>query len=74
MMVKGQYYYDSRTPRYAVLFAAPLLFAYELLAWLLSKPFVSSVIIGARTEALAYATAPTSCSRRRSCTWPGTGA
>jgi hypothetical protein len=47
MMVKGQYYYDSRAPRYAVLFAAPLLFAYELLAWLLSNPVTPGVRNGA---------------------------
>jgi hypothetical protein len=36
IMVRSQYYLDSRSPRYAVLFAAPLLIAYEGSAWLLS--------------------------------------
>jgi membrane protease YdiL (CAAX protease family) len=34
--MQSTYYTDSRAPRYAVLFAAPLLVAYEVAAWLMS--------------------------------------
>jgi membrane protease YdiL (CAAX protease family) len=46
-MVKSQYYFDSRSPRYAILFAAPLLLAYETLAWLLNSPESAGVRNGA---------------------------
>lgn len=46
-MVKSQYYADSRSPRYAVLFAAPLLVGYEVSAWLLSSPSAPGVRNGA---------------------------
>ncbi len=46
-MVKGQYYTDSRAPRYSILFALPLLLAYETLAWGLTDPAAPSVRNGA---------------------------
>ena len=46
-MATSQYYLDSRSPRYAVLFAAPLLLAYEVSAWLLSTPADPGVRNGA---------------------------
>ena len=46
-MVKSPYYRDSRSTRYAVLFAAPLLVAYEMSAWLLSSPTAPGVRNGA---------------------------
>jgi Type II CAAX prenyl endopeptidase Rce1-like len=46
-MATSQYYVDSRSPRYAVLFAAPLLLAYEVAAWLLSSPGAPGVRNGA---------------------------
>jgi hypothetical protein len=46
-MAANRYYLDSRSPRYAVLFAAPLLLAYELSAWLLSSGTGSGVRNGA---------------------------
>lgn len=45
--MSSTYYYDSRSPRYAILFAAPLLLAYETLAWLLSTPSTPAVRNGA---------------------------
>ncbi|HEY4321025.1 MAG TPA: CPBP family intramembrane glutamic endopeptidase [Gemmatimonadales bacterium] len=41
------YFTDTRQPRYSVLFAAPLLAAYELTAWLLSDPTHGGVRNGA---------------------------
>ncbi len=46
-MPAKQYYIDSRSPRYAILFAAPLLVAYETLAWVLSRPNTAGVRNGA---------------------------
>ncbi|MES1259491.1 MAG: hypothetical protein ABUL71_02765, partial [Gemmatimonadota bacterium] len=46
-MARNQYLIDSRSPRYAILFAAPLLIAYELMAWVLSRPNVPGVRNGA---------------------------
>lgn len=46
-MPSSPYYRDSRSPRYAVLFAAPLLLAYEVSAWLLSDPSTPGVRNGA---------------------------
>ena len=46
-MPRSQYMADSRSPRYAILFAAPLLLAYETLAWLLNAPGVPGVRNGA---------------------------
>ena len=46
-MATNQYLADSRAPRYAILFAAPLLLAYESLAWALSRPDTSSIRNGA---------------------------
>jgi hypothetical protein len=46
-MATSQYFVDSRSPRYAVLFAAPLLAAYEALAWVLSRPGGAGVRNGA---------------------------
>jgi hypothetical protein len=46
-MARSQYYLDSRSPRYAVLFAAPLLIAYEGSAWLLSNGTGAGVRNGA---------------------------
>jgi membrane protease YdiL (CAAX protease family) len=46
-MATSQYYLDSRSPRYAILFAAPLLLAYETSAWLLSSPSGEGVRNGA---------------------------
>jgi membrane protease YdiL (CAAX protease family) len=46
-MATSRYYLDSRSPRYAVLFAAPLLVAYEVSAWLLSSPAAPGVRNGA---------------------------
>ena len=41
------YFRDSRAPRYSVLFAVPLLLAYETLAWLLADPAGRGVRNGA---------------------------
>jgi hypothetical protein len=46
-MLRSQYYAESRSPRYAILFAAPLLVAYEVLAWLLSGSGAGGVRNGA---------------------------
>jgi hypothetical protein len=46
-MASSQYLVDSRSPRYAILFAAPLLIAYEAMAWALSRPNVAGVRNGA---------------------------
>ncbi|HEY3934928.1 MAG TPA: CPBP family intramembrane glutamic endopeptidase [Gemmatimonadales bacterium] len=46
-MVQSRYYVDSRRARYSVLFAAPLLIAYEVLAWALSNPAAPGVRNGA---------------------------
>lgn len=46
-MLRSQYYAESRSPRYAILFAAPLWLAYETLAWLLSSPGTAGVRNGA---------------------------
>jgi membrane protease YdiL (CAAX protease family) len=46
-MATSPYYADSRSPRYAILFAAPLLLAYEISAWLLSSPGAPGVRNGA---------------------------
>jgi membrane protease YdiL (CAAX protease family) len=46
-MASSQYLVDSRSPRYAILFAAPLLVAYEALAWALSRPDTSGIRNGA---------------------------
>ncbi|MGH7593580.1 MAG: CPBP family intramembrane glutamic endopeptidase [Gemmatimonadales bacterium] len=46
-MPRSPYFTDSRSPRYAVLFAAPLLVAYETFAWLLSSPGTPGVRNGA---------------------------
>jgi len=46
-MARNQYLIDSRSPRYAILFAAPLLIAYETMAWALSRPNVAGVRNGA---------------------------
>jgi hypothetical protein len=46
-MPTSQYFSDSRSPRYAILFAAPLLAAYEALAWALSRPGTLGVRNGA---------------------------
>jgi Type II CAAX prenyl endopeptidase Rce1-like len=46
-MAANQYLVDSRSPRYAILFAAPLLLAYEALAWALSRPDTSGIRNGA---------------------------
>ena len=46
-MAANPYLTDSRSPRYAIIFAAPLLVAYELLAWLLSRPDTSGIRNGA---------------------------
>ena len=46
-MPKGRYYEDSRAPRYSILFALPLLLAYETLAWGLTDPSAPSVRNGA---------------------------
>jgi hypothetical protein len=35
-MAQSRYYLDSRSPRYSILFAFPLLVAYEVIAWALS--------------------------------------
>ncbi len=43
----SRYYTDSRAPRYSILFAAPLLVAYETLAWGLSRPSSPGVRNGA---------------------------
>ncbi|MGH7523999.1 MAG: CPBP family glutamic-type intramembrane protease [Gemmatimonadales bacterium] len=37
-MLRTQYLAESRSPRYAILFAVPLWIAYETMAWLLSTP------------------------------------
>jgi membrane protease YdiL (CAAX protease family) len=46
-MPRSQYFADSRAPRYAILFAAPLWLGYETLAWLLSSPGREGVRNGA---------------------------
>jgi membrane protease YdiL (CAAX protease family) len=46
-MLRSGYFEDSRSPRYAVLFAAPLWLAYETLAWLLSSPGAAGMRNGA---------------------------
>jgi hypothetical protein len=46
-MPAGTYLHDSRSPRYAILFAAPLLAAYETLAWLLNSSAAPGVRNGA---------------------------
>lgn len=46
-MTASGYFSDSRSPRYAVLFAAPLLIAYETAAWLLASPSGAGVRNGA---------------------------
>ena len=46
-MLRSQYFADSRSPRYAILFAAPLWLGYETLAWLLSSPGTEGVRNGA---------------------------
>ena len=46
-MATNQYLADSRSPRYAILFAAPLLLAYEAFAWILSRPDTPGVRNGA---------------------------
>jgi membrane protease YdiL (CAAX protease family) len=46
-MVRSQYFAESRSPRYAILFAAPLWLGYETLAWLLSSPGAAGVRNGA---------------------------
>lgn len=46
-MTRSQYYLDSRSPRYAILFATPLLLCYELSAWLLSDSHGAGVRNGA---------------------------
>lgn len=46
-MAANQYYIDSRSPRYAILFATPLLLCYELSAWLLSDSSGAGVRNGA---------------------------
>lgn len=46
-MLRSQYFADSRAPRYAILFAAPLWIGYEILAWLLSSPGAEGVRNGA---------------------------
>ena len=43
----SRYYADSRAPRYSILFAAPLLAAYEVLAWGLARPAAPGVRNGA---------------------------
>lgn len=46
-MLRSRYFEDSRSPRYAILFAAPLWLGYETLAWLLSNPGTAGVRNGA---------------------------
>ena len=46
-MDRTSYFVESRSPRYAILFAAPLLLAYEALAWLLTAPGSPGVRNGA---------------------------
>ncbi|HEY4100324.1 MAG TPA: CPBP family intramembrane glutamic endopeptidase [Gemmatimonadales bacterium] len=46
-MPQPAYYVYSRSPRYSILFAAPLLAAYEVLAWALSDPAAPGVRNGA---------------------------
>ena len=46
-MAANQYLVDSRSPRYSILLAAPLLLVYEILAWLLSRPDAPGVRNGA---------------------------
>jgi len=41
------YWHDSRAPRYSILFAVPLLLAYEALAWFLADPSGGGVRNGA---------------------------
>lgn len=43
----ASYWRDSRAPRYSLLFAAPLLLGYEVLAWFLSDPAGGGVRNGA---------------------------
>lgn len=43
----SRYYVDSRAPRYSILFAVPLLLAYEALAWFLADPAGGGVRNGA---------------------------
>lgn len=45
--MKSSYFSDSRSPRYSVLFAVPLLLAYEALAWFLADPAGGGVRNGA---------------------------
>lgn len=46
-MIRSQYFTESRSPRYAILFAGPLWLAYETLAWLLNSPGTAGVRNGA---------------------------
>jgi Type II CAAX prenyl endopeptidase Rce1-like len=46
-MPASAYYHDSRSPRYAILFAVPLFLAYEVLAFALSRPGVAEIRNGA---------------------------
>lgn len=46
-MAASRYVTDSRAPRYSLLFALPLLLAYEGLAWFLSDPTAGGVRNGA---------------------------
>jgi hypothetical protein len=46
-MPAGTYYRDSRAPRYSILFAFPLLLAYEALAWFLTPSGTPGVRNGA---------------------------
>lgn len=46
-MAASRYVTDSRAPRYSLLFALPLLLAYEALAWFLSDPNAGGVRNGA---------------------------
>ena len=46
-MLRTQYLVDSRSPRYAILFAVPLWIAYETMAWLLTTPGEPGVRNGA---------------------------
>ena len=46
-MATSPYWHDSRAPRYSILFAVPLLLAYEVLAWVLTDPAGGGVRNGA---------------------------